>query len=120
MKAAIATDSDHVSKHFGRCTHYTMLEIEEQQIVHRELIPNPGHRPHFLPEFLSDQNVDCILSGGMGRKARDLFDQYGIETIVGVEGEINEVIDRLLQGDLSESENLCSPGHSQHKHGDCH
>ncbi len=120
MKAAIATDGDRVSKHFGRCSHYTILDIEGRQVVHKEVVQNPGHRPNFLPQFLSDQGVDCILSGGMGRKARALFDQHGIEAVVGVEGEINEVIHRLLQNDLEESKNLCSPGHTQQGHGGCH
>ena len=110
MKVAIATDGDFVSAHFGRCPSYTIVEIEDGKLIARYAIPNPGHQPGFLPQFLSQRGVNCIVAGGMGRRAQDLFAQAGIETILGVTGSVDEVISELLNGTLTGGESLCQPG----------
>jgi predicted Fe-Mo cluster-binding NifX family protein len=66
MRIAISTDQGYVSAHFGRCPSYTIIDIKEGQILNREEIPNPGHQPGFLPQFLSERGVNCIIAGGMG------------------------------------------------------
>jgi len=122
MRIAIATDGNSVSQHFGRCTRYTIIDVEDDKVTSRTLIENPGHRPNYLPQFLNDHQVDCIVSGGMGRKARGLFDQYEIETVVGVEGDIDAVINDILNDAIEGGTNLCSPKHthSGHEHEKCH
>ena len=73
MKVAISTDQGYVSAHFGRCQSYTIIEVKEGQVLGREEIPNPGHQPGFLPEYLSEKGINCIIAGGMGPRAQDLF-----------------------------------------------
>lgn len=110
MKIAISTDQGHVSAHFGRCPSYTILEIKEGQIQSREEIPNPGHQPGFLPQYLSERGVNCIIAGGMGPRAQSLFSQKNIETIIGVQGTIDEVIQKLINQELESGEDLCDHG----------
>lgn len=114
MRIAIATDGNSVSSHFGRCPLYTVIDVNDGEIIERHILENPGHRPNFLPEFLYNNQVDCIVSGGMGQRARTLFEQYNIEAIVGVAGEIDTVIDDVLGDALENGENLCHPEHSHH------
>jgi len=104
---AISTDGDEVAAHFGRCQAYTIVEIAEGAIRSREIIPNPGHEPGFLPRYLAQRGVTCIVAGGMGPRAQMLFDQQGIETIVGVSGSVEEAIAALLLGRLVSGESLC-------------
>jgi predicted Fe-Mo cluster-binding NifX family protein len=106
-KVAISTDGDAVATHFGRCQAYTVVEIADGAIQTRELLPNPGHEPGFLPGYLAERGVTCIVAGGMGPRAQMLFDQQGIETIVGVSGSIDETLRALLQGELESGESLC-------------
>jgi len=47
-------------------------------------IPNPGHQPGFLPVYLGDMGVTCIIAGGMGPRAQTLFEERGIRAVVGV------------------------------------
>ena len=110
MKIAISTEGDLVSAHFGRCPSFTLLEIEGDKLVNKQVIDNPGHEPGFLPQFLKEQGVECIIAGGMGGRATQLFDQVSIKTIVGVMGTIQNVIDQLLKGTLKGGESLCKPG----------
>lgn len=111
MKIAIATDQGEVSAHFGRCSSYTLVEVEEGKILNREEILNPGHRPGFLPQFLSEKGVSCIIAGGMGPRAQNLFAQKNIQTITGVRGTVEETIQKFINQDLEAGEDLC--GHKE-------
>lgn len=111
MKIAISTIGTQVAPHFGRCPEYTLVEIEEGEVVKRETIQNPGHQPNFLPSYLANMAVNIIITGGMGRRARPLFAQYEIETILGVAGPIEQAINDFLNGELVGGENICDrPG----------
>ncbi|MBN2120493.1 MAG: NifB/NifX family molybdenum-iron cluster-binding protein [Candidatus Omnitrophica bacterium] len=110
MKVAISTDSDFVSAHFGRCPEFTLVDIENNQVVKKEVIDNPGHQPGLIPQFLHQKGVECIICGGMGMRARGFFDEFGIQAIVGVSGRVDAVIEKLKQGVLEGGESFCKPG----------
>ncbi len=110
MKVAISTDSNFVSAHFGRCPSFTILEIENKQIISKEVIDNPGHHPGFLPQFLKEKGVNAIIAGGMGQRAQMLFDESGIEAIMGISGKIDEIAQQVASGTLQGGESLCNPG----------
>lgn len=115
MRIAIATDENSVSQHFGHAGHYTVFDMENDSILNRELVANPGHRPHYIPKFLNERGVNQIICGGMGQRARELFSRFNIEVITGIDGDIEEIIGLLLSGTLEGTENLCN-----HKHGHGH
>jgi len=115
MKIAIATEGNFVSAHFGRCQTYTLFDAEDGVAVNRETIANPGHQPGFLPKYLADMGVDCIIAGGMGPRAQGLFAAHNIEFIIGVQGPVDEVIEKFLHQELEAGEDQCS-----HKPGDEH
>ncbi len=110
MRIAISTDGDVVSAHFGRCPSFTIIEIDNGKVIDKQTIANPGHHPGFLPEFLHKKGVECIIAGGMGHRAEGLFSQAGIQTIMGISGGIDEVIDKIIKGTLEGGESLCRPG----------
>ncbi len=116
MKVAISTDQGYVSAHFGRCASYTIIEIHEGKILNREEIPNPGHQPGFLPQFLSEKGVSFIIAGGMGPRAQGLFAEKNIQPIIGVQGPVDEVIEKFVRQELEAGEDLCGHKH----HGDQH
>lgn len=110
MKIAISTDDDFVSGHFGRCPSFTLVDIQDGEVLNKEVLPNPGHMPGAIPKFLKEKEAQCIIAGGMGARAQGIFEQFGIKTVVGVQGKIDEVIARLLNGTLEPGESLCKPG----------
>ena len=122
MKIAISTDQANVSAHFGRCSSYTVFEIKDGIIQNREEISNPGHQPGFLPQFLSERGVNIIIAGGMGPRAQALFAQKNIDFIIGVQGPVDEVIQKYLNQELEAGEDLCNHGHdvAEHKSLNCH
>jgi len=120
VKIAIATENGYVSAHFGRCPAYTLVEIEEGKAVGRREIPNPGHAPGFLPGYLSERGVDAIIAGGMGPRAQGLFAEKNIQTITGVQGKVDEVIEKFIRQELEAGQDLCDHergGHHNHSFG---
>ena len=110
MKVAISTDSGFVSAHFGRCPEFTIVDIKDGKVEKKETVQNPGHQPGFIPQFLHEKGVNCIIAGGMGMRATGFFNEFGIQAIVGISGKVSDVIEELLKGTLKGGESLCKPG----------
>ncbi len=111
MIIAISSDSGRVSAHFGRAPSFTFVEINENnEVVEIRELNNPGHAVGTIPAFVNEQGAKCMITGGMGQRAIQFFNQYGIEVITGVDGDIKEVIKKMLDGTLEGGESICSPG----------
>ena len=110
MRVAISTDGDFVSAHFGRCPLFTIVDINNGKLEKKEIVENPGHEPGFIPQFLNQRGVNCIVAGGMGARASGFFEELGIKAIVGVSGKISDAIDMLVKGRLKGGVSICSPG----------
>ncbi len=116
MKIAIACEGKMVTGHFGHCENFNVYEVENNQIKTIKIYPNPGHRPGFLPNYLNDLGVNVIISGGMGGGAVDIFNEKGIEVIVGVQGSAEAAVNSYLQGNLKSTGSVC---HEHQHHDDC-
>ena len=111
MKFAIAIDNGVVAAHFGRCPQYLLVDIEgEEQVVNQQVVSNPGHSPGAIPEFLHKHGVEVIIAGGMGMRAVGLFQQFNIQTLLGIDGIVDDVVAKLVKGELKGGESLCHPG----------
>ena len=120
MTIAISTDGSVVSGHFGRCPHFTIVDITDGKVQNKTIIENPGHGSGFLPQFFADKGVERIIAGGMGVRAQSAFVQYGIETILGVTGEVDSVIKKVLDGSLEGGKSLCDWALGGHKEREQH
>jgi predicted Fe-Mo cluster-binding NifX family protein len=107
MKIAVASERDQVTQHFGHCINFNIFDIENGQIIKSESIMNPGHKPGFLPLFLHDLGVNVIIAGGMGGGAVDIFNQKGIEVILGANGSAEKAVEAFLKGDLVSTGSIC-------------
>lgn len=107
MKISVACMGRQVGGHFGHCENFTIFEAEGDKITSENSIPNPGHRPGFLPNFLGDRGVEVIIAGGMGGGAVDIFNGRGIEVIVGAEGDARAAVESYLRGELKSTGSVC-------------
>ncbi len=114
IKIAVASENEMVTEHFGHCLNFNIYDAEYDQIVKSESMPNPGHRPGFLPNFLNDMGVNVVISGGMGGGAIEIFNEKGIEVIVGATGDAKTAAEEYLQGILKSSGSVCQ----EHQHHD--
>lgn len=118
MKFAIATEKGQVSRHFGRCPEYTIVITESGTIKDQQTIQNPGLPHGQLPDFFKNLSIDTIISGGMGKPAREKFNGKNITPVLGVTGDVLEVIDQFVHGSLESGESLCAGTGGHHGH-DC-
>lgn len=116
MKIAVASEYEMVTEHFGHCVNFNIYDAEDNRIVKGESIPNPGHRPGFLPNFLNDMGVNVVISGGMGGGAIDIFNEKGIEVIVGARGYAQNAAEQYLLGNLQSTGSVC---HEHRHHDEC-
>ena len=112
MKIAVASEGEMVTGHFGHCENFNIFDAENGQIVKSTSIPNPGHKPGFLPNFLGDMGVNVIISGGMGGGAVEIFNERNIEVITGAIGAASDAVQKYLKGQLHSTGSVCH----EHQH----
>ena len=116
MRIAVAAEGGNVTGHFGHCANFRLYDMEGGVVVREESVDNPGHKPGFLPNFLADRGVKVVISGNMGQGARDIFDERGVEVLVGASGDARAAVDLYLKGELETSDSVC---HVHQHHGEC-
>jgi predicted Fe-Mo cluster-binding NifX family protein len=93
-----------ISGHFGRCHYYTTVDTDANAIKDLNVIQNPYYDNHVsgqAPQFIKELKSDVIIAGGMGPKAIDLLNSYGIEVCTGVAGSVRDVLDAYLRGQVA-------------------
>lgn len=103
-----------VGAHFGRAETFTIVDTETNEV---EVVPNTSEHmggTGLPPELLSKKNVHVMLAGGIGPKAIQMFEQYGIKVLVGATGTVRDAVNDLKEGYLegASDENVCK----EHKH----
>jgi predicted Fe-Mo cluster-binding NifX family protein len=72
---------------------------------------------------MAKENVDVMLCGGLGKKAVDMFEQYGIDVFIGATGSIQDAVASWEASKLSKAtrDNSCAGhGHDHDHDGHCH
>jgi predicted Fe-Mo cluster-binding NifX family protein len=127
MKIAISVETKDgldsiVAHHFGRCPYFALVEVEGCDVGGVEVIDNPyyaAHQPGQVPGFIHQKNADVMLSGGMGGRAIQFFQQYGIETATGASGTVRSALQNYLGGELNSAtpcRESIEHGHGGHDH----
>ena len=86
------------------------MDVNEQtrEIANVVKLQPPAHEPGVLPKWLSEQQTDVIIAGGMGQRAQQLFAQNQIEVVVGSPAESPEkLVSAYLNKTLQAGANLC-------------
>ncbi len=107
-KIAVASEGEKITEHFGHCQNFNIYDVEDGKIVGHESVPNPGHRPGFLPNFLAQKGINTIISGGMGGGAIDLFNENNIEVVVGIFGDSKSAVQNYLDGKIAKGGEPCN------------
>jgi len=109
-RIAVPVTGGVLSPHFGRCEEFVLFDIdaEGREVGSSERLPAPPHEPGLLPQWLRERGVECIIAGGMGPRAIGLFEQSGVEVVLGAPAETPERLVRMyLDGALEAGENVC-------------
>ncbi|HQK52442.1 MAG TPA: NifB/NifX family molybdenum-iron cluster-binding protein [Myxococcota bacterium] len=114
-----------VCQHFGHAAGFALVDVEGDRIASCRVVVNPmaqNHQPGMLPGFVRSTGANVLLAGGMGPRAVDLLQGYGIEVATGVEGRVRDVVTAYLAGRVA-GITPCDHGHDAgggcggHHHG---
>jgi predicted Fe-Mo cluster-binding NifX family protein len=106
--------NDMVAQHFGRAPTYTIVDIKTHKV---DIIPNTGEHmggTTLPPEFIANEGTHIMLCSGLGPKAINMFEQFGIDVFIGASGTVEDAIASWQTGQLKEAtdENACR----EHRH----
>lgn len=108
MKFAIPTNDRKLCQHFGHCEAFAMIDVEGENITNETYVNAPEHQPGLLPEWLGEKGVNCVIAGGMGSRAKELFAARGINVITGAQGEYpRQIVESFLNKSLETGINTC-------------
>ncbi|MCK4273492.1 MAG: NifB/NifX family molybdenum-iron cluster-binding protein [Dehalococcoidales bacterium] len=110
MKYVVPVSGGRLSPHFGHCENFAFFDVEEQsrKITGKESVPSPAHQPGLLPAWLAEKGASVVIVGGMGPRAVDLFQQHGIDVVLGsLESDPEQAVLSHLKGDLATGDNVC-------------
>ena len=113
MKFAIPMAGGKLTLHFGHCQEFAIIDVEDNQIINKQVLLPPPHEPGVLPKWLHDLGANVVIAGGMGHRAIDLFQQAGIEVITGATVEEPEtLVKNYLDKALVTGDNACAGDHT--------
>ena len=110
MKYAVPVSGGVMCSHFGHCEQFALIDVDEKrkEIIKKELVTAPEHEPGLFPKWLAEKGVARVIAGGMGTRAQGLFQENGIQVIVGaLEGDPEKAVLNHLSGSLATGGNVC-------------
>jgi predicted Fe-Mo cluster-binding NifX family protein len=111
MKIAVTAENNNglestVAQHFGHSPFFMLVDVENGEITATQSVVNPfadHHQPGQIPGFIKEQNADVILSGGMGGRAIQFFEQQGIKAATGANGTVRQSLENYMGGKLTDA-----------------
>lgn len=111
MKIAVTAENNNgldsmVAHHFGHAPFFILVDVENGEVTATQGVNNPflnGHAPGQVPGFIQGQNANVMLSGGMGGRAIQFFEQAGILTATGADGTVRQALENYFGGKLTEA-----------------
>ncbi len=117
MKIAVSCNGTQIWAHFGHCENFMVYDVTDGAITSEEMVANPGHRPGLLPNFLADLGVEVMIAGGMGGGAIDIFNERGVEVVLGAQGDAKVATEAYLRGELESTGSVCHEHEHAHECG---
>jgi predicted Fe-Mo cluster-binding NifX family protein len=110
MKIALPVANGKLCMHFGHCEKFAVFDVNENStsVTASVYLDAPPHQPGLLPRWLAGHGVKCVIAGGMGSRAVDIFRENGVRVITGAQpGDPGKIVEDYLQGRLETGDNVC-------------
>ncbi|MFH2055761.1 MAG: NifB/NifX family molybdenum-iron cluster-binding protein [bacterium] len=93
---------DRVHDHFGSAPFFTFYNSESDEV---SVLPNQNaqheHGNCQPLNHLAQQHIDCVICGGMGRRAIEAFNAEGIAVFQSNSETVGELIEKIRANDLT-------------------
>lgn len=117
MKIAVTYENEEVFQHFGHTKKIKIYEIEGKLISNAQVLDTEGSGHGALAKFLSNNNVNALICGGIGSGARTALKDAGIELYPGVVGNADQAIKDFIEGNLKYNPDIkCNHHHEEGHH----
>ncbi len=124
MRIAITAEDNNgldskVSSHFGHTAYFILIDADGNEVKSVTGIANPFSGSHGcgqVGKFLAEQGAQVMLSGGMGQRAIQALQEYGIVAVTGAAGNVHEALQQYLASELRGA----MPCREEGSHGRCH
>jgi predicted Fe-Mo cluster-binding NifX family protein len=94
---------DLVSDHFGRAPTFTVLDLDSNEVL---VVRNRSEHMGGLgkpPEHIAKTGAKIMLCSGLGPRAIDMLQSFGIEVFVGASGTAKDAIQMWRDGKLQQA-----------------
>jgi ATP-binding protein involved in chromosome partitioning len=122
-RIAVPLVNGQFTAHFGGAEQFGFFDLDEatHSITSHTIAAPPAHERGAFPVWLREQGVTTVLAGGMGPRAVQILQRFGIETMLGIEGgEPEQIVRAYLDGTLVSTGEGCTGGglHNCGDHGE--
>ena len=119
MRIAVTYENGKIFQHFGHTAEFKLYDVEDGKITNMQVVSTNGSGHGARAGFLSENNVDTLICGGIGGGAKTALAQAGINLYGGVSGNADDAVNALINGNLSFNPDVkCN--HHDHEHGEGH
>lgn len=106
---AIPIESGVLCSHFGHCSLFSIIHIENNKVVDTKFLVPPVHEPGVLPNWLAEQGVTEVIAAGIGQSAINLLKEQNILVTIGAPLKSpQDLVNDRLNNTLITSGNACS------------
>ena len=99
-----------VSAHFGHAEKFVFVDydINNHVVVKQEEKTPPPHEQGVIPNWIAEEKVDVLFTGGIGPAARQILEQKGVTVVAGSpNGAPQYIVSQYVKGELQASNNTC-------------
>ena len=95
-----------VDPRFGRCQYFLIVDTENLSL---EAVQNPnmtsaGGAGIQSGQLIASKDVGVVLTGNVGPNAFNTLKAAGVKVIIGVEGAVEEAVEKYKKGELKPTE----------------
>ncbi len=119
MKIAMPIENGVLCAHFGHAPQFGFVDCDKGDDFELKIYEPPPHEPGVLPKWLRDMGVTHLVCGGIGARAVQLLESYGIKVIAGVTENNPITIAQKLASNQLAGRSGATCNHSRHGMGGC-
>ncbi len=106
MKIAIPVEENRgwdspICEHFGHAPYFAFVDTDTDTV---EVVANPlmEHGPGDMPQWIASQNCHILVVRGIGSRAIQYFNQFGIQVYRGASGTVRDIVNAIKSGNIAD------------------
>ena len=105
-----------VDEKFGRCPYFILIEVEDNKIKSHKSVENTSIKQissagTTAAQLVADMKVDVIITGNIGPRAFDVFQQLDID-VYEAAGTVKKAVQDFIDGKLQKMDSAKCPRHN--------